>query len=172
MCARCAVQQAMPPAANIGAGETARRGRELRRSHLITGLAGLLAFLGTGAYLRAHFGELYAAEDQLRFMYRANHVYLLFGSLLNLALGLFLTPAEPGWRMQLSRLGSLLLVSSPALLLYAFWFEVPTATIERTCTYLGVFTATGGLMALLVARRPLRLLLNVRSSADAAEQTR
>jgi len=33
----------------------------VRKLHLIVGLAGIVVFLGTGAYMRAHFPALYGA---------------------------------------------------------------------------------------------------------------
>ena len=49
----------------------------VRKLHLIVGLAGVAVFLGTGVYMRTHFPALYAGNEALRYMYRANHVYLL-----------------------------------------------------------------------------------------------
>ena len=71
---------------------------QLRKLHFVVGLAGVVAFLVTGAYMRAGFPDLYAANEVLRYLYRSNHVYVLLASLVNVALGVHLTPAPPGWR--------------------------------------------------------------------------
>jgi hypothetical protein len=55
----------------------------MRKLHLIVGLAGVAVFLATGLYMHARFPALYGGNEALRFMYRANHVYLLLASLIN-----------------------------------------------------------------------------------------
>ena len=57
---------------------------QLRALHLGVGLAGVVVFLGTGIYLRMVFPELYATNEALRYVYRANHVYVLFASLIKI----------------------------------------------------------------------------------------
>jgi hypothetical protein len=125
----------------------------MRRGHLLVGALGVLVFLGTGIYLRAGFPELYAGNEALRYMYRANHVYLLLASLANVVLGIFLTTPAAGWRAWLSRIGSVLALLSPVLLCYAFFVEVPKASPERVITALGVISLAAGVVAQLPSYR-------------------
>ena len=53
----------------------------MRIMHLLIGLVGFAAFLGTGLYMARHFPGAYASDEAIRYMYRANHVYLLLASL-------------------------------------------------------------------------------------------
>jgi hypothetical protein len=128
---------------------------QLRHWHLAVGLAGVAAFLATGVYMRAGFPDLYAANEVLRYLYRSNHVYVLLASLVNVALGVHLTPVAPGWRTTVSRLGSLLALVSPAVLCLAFFVEAPVASPERVLTLVGVIAVAAGiaLHALGGARR-------------------
>ena len=125
----------------------------MRRAHLLVGALGVLVFLGTGLYMRLGFPDLYAGNEALRYMYRANHIYLLLGSLVNVVLGIYLAAPESGWRALLSRTGSVLAVISPMLLAYAFFAEVPKASPERVLTALGVFSLAAGVVAQLPSYR-------------------
>ena len=117
----------------------------LRKLHFVVGFAGVAAFIVTGAYMRAGFPDLYATNEVLRYLYRSNHVYVLLASLVNLALGVHLTPVPPGWRATVSRLGSLLALVSPAVLCLAFFLEAPVPTPERVWTLVGVVAVTAGI---------------------------
>lgn len=118
---------------------------DLRKLHFVVGLAGVGAFVVTGAYMRAGFPDLYATNELLRYLYRSNHVYLLLASLVNIALGVHLTAAAPGWRGTVSLVGSLLALTAPVVLCFAFFFEAPVPTPERVLTQVGVVAVTAGI---------------------------
>lgn len=117
----------------------------LRKLHFAVGLAGIVAFLATGAYMRAGFPDLYAANEVLRYLYRSNHVYILLASLINVALGVHLAPTAQGWRATVSRVGSFLALAAPVVLCFAFFFEAPLATPERVWTLAGVAALAAGI---------------------------
>jgi hypothetical protein len=117
----------------------------LRKLHFAVGLAGVVAFLVTGAYMNAGFPELYAGNEVMRYLYRSNHVYVLLASLVNVALGVHIVPAAPGWRATVSLVGSFLALASPVVLCFAFFFEAPLATPERVWTLAGVVALTAGI---------------------------
>ena len=118
---------------------------QLRKLHFALGLAGVAAFVVTGVYMRAGFPDLYATNEVLRYLYRSNHVYLLLASLVNVALGVHLTAAAPGWRGGASLLGSLLALAAPVVLCLAFFLEAPVPTPERVLTLIGVIAVTAGI---------------------------
>src|SRR5262245_23409287 len=126
------------------------------RLHLAVGSLGVVVFLGTGLYMRSGFPDLYASDEALRYMYRANHVYLLLASLVNMALGIYLIAPASGWRAVLSRIGSVLAILSPIVLCYAFFVEVPKASPERVFTALGIFLVALGVIAQLPSYRASR----------------
>jgi hypothetical protein len=119
---------------------------QLRKLHFVVGLAGVLAFLATGAYMRAGFPDLYAANEVLRYLYRSNHVYVLLASLINVALGVHLAPVAPGWRVTVSRIGSILALAAPVVLCLAFFLEAPKASPERVLTLVGVAALAAGIL--------------------------
>jgi hypothetical protein len=118
---------------------------QLRKLHFVVGLAGVAAFLVTGAYMRAGFPDLYAANEVLRYLYRSNHVYVLLASLINIALGVHLAPVAPGWRTTVSVVGSLLALVSPVVLCFAFFIEAPVASPQRVWTLIGVIAVAAGI---------------------------
>jgi hypothetical protein len=115
--------------------------------HLSVGFGGVLAFLGTGLYMGTHFPAAYAANEEIRYMYRANHVYLLLASLINLAVGIYWTGLRAGWRGTLASAGTWFLLAAPLVLLYAFFFEAPQGTPERVWTLVGVAMLLAGVLA-------------------------
>ena len=119
----------------------------MKRLLLAVGATGILAFLGTGLYLATHFPAAYAAGEELRYMYRANHVYVLLASLVNIALGLYWTGARSGWRGKLAFIGAWLALAAPFVLLSAFFFEAPRGMPERPLTFFGVLFALAGVLA-------------------------
>ena len=119
----------------------------IRNWHLAVGLAGVVVFLGTGVYMRTGFPELYGANEALRYIYRANHVYVLLASLVNLALGAHFAAGRTGWRAAFATGGSILALASPVVLCFAFVVEVPEASPERTVTLLGVLALAFGVAA-------------------------
>ncbi len=131
----------------------------MRVLHLIVGSAGVLVFLATGIYMQTHFPELYGTNEALRYMYRANHVYILLASLVNVVLGVYLSAPNSPWRAVVGRTGSVLAMLSPPILIYAFFAEAPKGSPERVLTALGVFILLLGVVAQLPsysAARPKR----------------
>jgi hypothetical protein len=125
----------------------------VKAPHLLVGLLGVLVFLATGLYMRSNFPALYANDEALRYMYRANHVYLLLASSVNIALGVYLVAPKSGWRALLSRVGSGLVLLAPFVLCYAFFVEAPKASPERVFTVLGVSLVALGVVAQLPCYR-------------------
>ena len=115
-----------------------------RKLHFAVGLAGVVAFLLTGVYMRAGFPDLYATDEVLRYLYRSNHVYVLLASLINVALGVHLAPVVPGWRANASKLGSLVALIAPVVLCFAFFLEAPRASPERVLTLVGIAALAAG----------------------------
>ena len=106
----------------------------IKSLHLFVGISGVLAFLGTGAYMATHFPAAYEGNEAIRYIYRANHVYLLLASLVNLAVGIYRPGTRPGWRGVVALVGSVLILAAPFVLEYAFFFEAPNGLPERPVT--------------------------------------
>jgi len=109
----------------------------LDKVHRRVGIATVVVFLLT-VYMRLRFPGLYDHNQVVRFLFRANHIYLLASGLLNIAVGTYLAVAPGGWRRNLGIAGLLLYLAAPALLLVAFFYEPPQARPERYLTVIGV----------------------------------
>ena len=118
-----------------------------RSLHLLVGIGGVLAFLGTGAWMATHFPAAYSGGETIRYMYRANHVYLLLASLVNLGIGMYRGISRPGWRGNLALAGSVLVLAAPFVLLYAFFVEPAHGVPERPGTLIGAVMLLAGVLA-------------------------
>ncbi|MBI3006201.1 MAG: hypothetical protein HYY49_12415 [Ignavibacteriales bacterium] len=119
-------------------------GSKFRTVHFIVGMSTFLVFLLTGAYMRTVFPDVYSANESIRFLYRANHIYILFSGLLNILLGLYLTEYEIPRLRRLQRVGSALVASMTPFFLVAFMLEPVQASPSRPITTFAVFSTAIG----------------------------
>jgi len=120
----------------------------LARVHLWFGGAALLAFVGSGLFLRANRAELVAAGDSLRLLYRARHLHLLTSGLLHLMAG------AAYWRTHstpLHRIGSALLFSAFPALIWAFIDEPPRGFGHARFVLAGMVLLSAGTLCCVLA---------------------
>ena len=115
-----------------------------KRIHLIAGAAFFIAFLATGLVMRNQLRADATIDHAVRFMRRADHVYLLFAALLNVLAGLYLTP--PPRPSRLPSIGSICLLAAPVLFLVAFFTEDAAGRLFRPLTTLGSISALVGVL--------------------------
>jgi uncharacterized membrane protein YwaF len=123
------------------------------RAHLIIGWLGVVVFLGTGQIMRLRFPDVYADDEALRYIYRANHVYVLLASLVNIVLGMYFKAADQPWRIWATRVGSAFVLASPIILVFAFFVEAPNVSPERVLTLLGVVVLGAGVLGHVLGYR-------------------
>jgi len=116
----------------------------MKQIHLMVGVVTVVLFLGTGVYMRMEFPELYAEHEVIRFLFRANHVYILFSGLLNVVAGLYMFVSEIPRKRTLQRAGSWLLLASSPTFLLAFAIEPMQANPMRPLTVTAAFMALVG----------------------------
>jgi hypothetical protein len=121
--------------------------------HIISGSIAIAAFLSTGLFMKLNFPEVYASNESIRFLYRANHVYILFSGLLNLAIGLNFMPAEIKWKKALQFAGSILLLTGIPVFIWAFFTEPALGTAVRPITARGVFLMVIGTVLHVIGRK-------------------
>jgi len=119
----------------------------IQKWHLVVGLAALAFFAGTGQYLHFRQPAMESTELGPRMVLRAGHIYLLFGGLLNVVVGLRIEHIAG----RLSRFGSILLLASPVLLGAGFCIEATRNAVERHLTRAGVFVAVIGVLLQFIA---------------------
>ena len=91
--------------------------------HLIFGLAMFVIFVTTGKYMRVDFPDKEIIPQELRVLMRSRHIYILFSSLIHLALGIYLQMRPQIWRRVVQYSGSAILAFSSVLLVWAFIVE-------------------------------------------------
>jgi len=127
----------------------------VKRLHLAIGLAFVVVFLATGMVMRLRFPAAYAGDATMRMLFRSAHVYILFGALLNLALGIHLRVPERPRDRRLQLVGSLLLVAVPVLCTLAFFLEPAPGRLSRPFVVPAAAVALlGTLMHFLAHGRP------------------
>jgi hypothetical protein len=125
----------------------------MKSVHCYVGIAIVILFLFSGLYMRQHAAELLYTNDVIRFMSRANHIYILLCGLLNLIMGIYFVPATQKWRKRLQIFGSVLILSAPILLIPAFFLEPPHASpTYRTLTVIGVWSLLLGALCHVPSR--------------------
>jgi hypothetical protein len=115
----------------------------MRRLHLVVGLVGVVAFLASGQYMDRVYDHLQGLDDATRLLFRSTHIYLLFASLLNLVLGLYLT-GQTGWRYSLQVLGSVLVLAAPPLLGAGFLTEPWLTGLDRPYSRPAIYGCLAG----------------------------
>jgi hypothetical protein len=125
----------------------------VRWLHFSVGLVGIVAFLGTGQYMDKAHDHLRGMDDAQRLLFRSTHLYLLFSSLINLALGLHLRPAT-GWRYWIRAGGSLLLLTTPFLALTGFFVEPWLSELDRPYTRPTAYFCLAGILVHLICLQP------------------
>lgn len=117
----------------------------MKRLHLIFGILLFVAFLITGQFMRADFPDKDAIDQFLRVLMRSRHIYILFSSLIHLALGCYLTMAPRTLARSLQYLGSALLFASSLLLVWAFVSEAYVLHHFSDFSRYGLFTSLAGI---------------------------
>jgi uncharacterized protein YjeT (DUF2065 family) len=124
----------------------------LSRAHRIVGLTGLALFIATGIYMRLKFPALYQGRESIRFLFRANHIYLVLSSMVNIAMGLGLTLAPPSTRRKFQLAASAFLLAAPFILFAAFFIDPPSPDSDRNLSRIGVILTVAGTLLHLLAR--------------------
>lgn len=123
----------------------------MRWLHLTVGIAGVVGFLATGQYMDRFHDHLRGMDDTRRLLFRSTHIYLLFGSLVNLSLGLHLRPTR-GWRRWVRGTGSVLILATPFLAAAGFFTEPWLSKLERPYTRPAAYGCLAGVLLHLVGR--------------------
>ena len=116
----------------------------MRKTHLVLGFVGFIIFVLTGQYMHHNFNHLANMELGERALFRAGHIYILLISLVNIILGTYLKLAKSGFVRLLQIIGSSFIFSAFVLIIYSFFAELPTSTIERPLTRFSIYLILAG----------------------------
>jgi hypothetical protein len=121
----------------------------VRRLHLVVGVVGIIGFLATGQYMDLVHDHLRGMDDAQRLLFRSTHIYLLFGSLINLALGLYMQPVF-GWRWWVRTTGSFLILAVPFLAAMGFFTEPWLSDLDRPYSRPAIYGCLVGMLLHLI----------------------
>ena len=119
--------------------------------HRVVGVVTVIAFLGTGMYMRRYLPEPSLATHLLRMLYRSSHVYLLLSGLISIALGSYFVPSQSRSVRALQGAGSFLVLLAPALILVAFFYEAPEQRQDRPLIVAAMVSLLAGTLLHLLA---------------------
>ena len=123
----------------------------LRTAHLVVGGIAVVAFLVTGYLMGGHQPPVAAMDWDDRLLFRSRHIYILFGALVNLAIGIhYVLPDQPV-RRWLSITGSLLLLAGVIMLFFAFFYEPMAGRDPGPMSSLGLFALFGGSLSYVLS---------------------
>lgn len=118
--------------------------------HIIFGILLFFVFTTTGSYMRADFPDKDAISQELRILMRSRHIYILFSALIHLALGIYFRFSPPIWRKGFQILGSIVLLVSSSLLVWAFVSETYSYQHFSEISRFGIYTSLAGIVLHLI----------------------
>ncbi|HBR56909.1 MAG TPA: hypothetical protein DEA22_05490 [Blastocatellia bacterium] len=128
--------------------------------HLIFGVLIFGAFVMTGQFMRSDFPDKAAIDQSLRLLMRSRHIYILFSSLLHLALGVYMTLGSRVWHRVIQFAGSIALVGSSVVLISAWYAETYQRQHFSDLSRMGIYLSLAGiglhLLGALFNQRPKR----------------
>jgi hypothetical protein len=112
-----------------------------RNCHLLVGGLGLLLFVLQGQYMARVLGVEHLG-DASRMLYRSAHIYFLLACVANVSVGYYMPRATPINVLQ--RLISVILLTSPALLIVSFLTESTGDSLDRPVGTVALYLLFGG----------------------------
>ena len=92
------------------------------------------------------YNHLQGMPDLERALFRAEHIYILLISLVNLGLGTYLTTFKSKILTIFQLIGSLSITTASVLMVYSFFTELPSQIIERPISRNALYLILGGVL--------------------------
>ena len=124
----------------------------MQRVHLIYGVILLVLFLFSGYFMLKSFPEIYGTSPEIRMMFRANHIYILFAALINLLLAISTVNTAGRFRETAERFSSIFILTGGILLVTAFFIEPASSAWNRPLTFSGILLHLTGIIVIVVLR--------------------
>jgi hypothetical protein len=115
----------------------------MKSAHLIFGITLFAVFTITGQQMRADFPDKEIISQELRILMRSRHIYILFGALMHILVGVYLQNRPRLIQRSLQLLGSLGLFASAVVLVWAFYAETYTHERFSNISRWGIYIALG-----------------------------
>ena len=123
---------------------------KINKFHFYFGLATFTGFVITGILMRMNIFETRETDILKRMMFRSNHIYILFASLLHLVIS-FVNPEIQTTRLLwIKNFGSTLCILTTITLYIAFFIDPISESIQRDITRFSIVGLFSGLILLLL----------------------
>ena len=123
----------------------------MRRFHIIFGLIMFVIFLITGQLMEAHFPDKETMSQHLRLLMRSRHIYILFASLIHLAMGVYLLISDVARTRYMQYAGSAFLTIASGLLIWAFFEETYSVQGYSEFSRFGIYLSAAGVLLHLLS---------------------
>ncbi len=117
-----------------------------KKFHLIFGFILFVVFLMTGQYMDRNYNHLADMEDVSRALMRMEHIYILLSSLIHISLGSYIISSKVKLTFILQTIGSIITTIATLMIIYSFFTELPTTTIERPICRMGLYLTLTGIL--------------------------
>jgi len=117
-----------------------------KKFHLIFGFLLFITFLMTGQYMDRYYNHLADMEDVSRALMRMEHIYILLSSLIHISLGSYIVASNVKFTLILQTIGSILTSIATLMIIYSFFTELPTTTIERPICRMALYLTLAGIL--------------------------
>tara|TARA_B100000315_G_scaffold28481_1_gene24287 strand:- start:23760 stop:24176 length:417 start_codon:yes stop_codon:yes gene_type:complete len=107
---------------------------KIKLLHNLTGAISFIVFLGSGLYMMTKFPGIDKSNEVIKYVYKASHIYLLLASLLNMILGGYFLSNNKRVDKIFQVIGSVLIISSTLMLIFAFFHEPGNPAVGRQIT--------------------------------------
>jgi uncharacterized membrane protein YsdA (DUF1294 family) len=114
----------------------------LRFTNLSIGIAVVILFAITGQLMR-HYYLNETAPDVERMFRRSRHLYLLLIGLTQGGIGIYIAAYQHKLAHRLQWLATAVMTLSAALLIYAFFYEIPHTIIKTNVSRIALFMLLG-----------------------------
>lgn len=113
--------------------------------HFYSGILIVVLFLLTGQYMHHQYDHLRAMELMQRALFRAGHLYILLFGLIHIGLGINLHRVQHSLWRTVQWLASVITFAASALVIFAFFTELPPPQIERPLTRFSLYMILAGI---------------------------
>ncbi len=96
---------------------------KIKLLHNLTGVISFIIFIASGVYMLTRFPGIDESNEVIKYLYKANHIYLLLASMLNMILGGYFLLNYKQIDKIFQIIGSALIVLATLMLDFAFFHE-------------------------------------------------
>jgi hypothetical protein len=125
----------------------------IKSAHVLVGIFGIVVFVLTGQYMSIFLRGMVDMPDGPRLLYRTSHLYLMWSSLVNLLVGVYLVVASNKSSRYWQFLASVLLLAGPPFIVTGFFLESQANNLARPFCGLANYCALAGVILHVFASR-------------------